>query len=115
MRPHALAESSCMSVFVHIQLGAGEFPHRLYVSGAQPPLWRGPWGLCDSVGGSPCGVLMSACVVCRLERFAKYLGRREGKDGGVRVGDRKQRWSALCPHCLMETGGVRPTPSHLCQ
>lgn len=27
-------------------------------------------------------MLVSVCVVCRLQRFARYLGRREGKDGG---------------------------------
>lgn len=70
-------------MFVHIQLGAGVSPHRVCVSRAQPPLWRGPWDRCDSAEGSPCDVLVSACVVCRLERFARYLGRREGgRTGG---------------------------------
>ncbi len=69
-------------VFVHINFGAGVSPHRVCVSGAQPPLWRGPWGRCDSAEGSPCDVLVSACVVCRLERFARYLGRREGGGRG---------------------------------
>ena len=69
-------------VLVNIQLGVGVSPHRVCVSGAQPPLWRGPWGRCDSAEGSPCDVLVSACVVCRLERFARYLGRREGGGRG---------------------------------
>lgn len=30
---------------------------------------------------------------------------------GVRVGNRKQLWSALCPHKLMETGGTPPLPT----
>lgn len=74
--------SACLCVFVHIQLGAGVSPHRVCVSGAQPALWRGPWGRCDSAEGSPCDVLVSVCVVCRLERFARYLGRREGGGRG---------------------------------
>ena len=107
-------DSLCVSVFVHIQLRAGVSPHRVCVSGAQPPLWRGPWGLCDSVVGSPCDVLMSTCVVCRLERFARYLGRREGEDG-----DEGGRQEAALVSSLSSLangdGGGRPTPSHLCQ
>lgn len=38
-------------------------------------------------------------------------GPQGGGRTGVRVGDRKQRWSALCPHWLMEMGGkARPFP-----
>jgi len=74
--------NACVCVCVYIRLGAGVSPHRVCVSGAQPPLWRGPWGRCDSAEGSPCDVLVSACVVCRLERFARYLDRREGGEGG---------------------------------
>lgn len=36
---------------------------------------------------------MSACVVCRLERFARYLGRRKeggGEEDGVRMRVGKQ-------------------------
>lgn len=69
-------------VSVQIQLAAGVSPHRVCVSGAQTALWRAPGGRCKSAEGSPCDVLVSVCVVCRLERFARYLGRREGKDGG---------------------------------
>lgn len=41
-------------------------------------------------------------------------GPQGGGRTGVRVGDRKQGWSALCPHWLIEMGG-RPTPLHLRQ
>lgn len=70
------------------QLRVGVSPHRVCMSGAQPPLWRGPWGRCDSAEGSPCDVLVSTCVVCRLERFARYLGRRKG--GGRGEGGRHE-------------------------
>lgn len=105
---HSFNGSQCLCVSVHRELGVGVSPHRVCVSGTQPTRWRGPWGRCDSAEGSPCDVLMSVCVVCRLERFARYLGRREGGRTGVRVGDRKQRWSALCPHWLMEMGREGP-------
>lgn len=98
---------------MHVQLGAGVSPHRVCVSGAQPTHWRGPWGRCDSAEGSPCDVLMSACVVCRLERFARYLGRREGEGGGE--GGRQEAalvssLSSLANGDGGKTGKARPFP-----
>lgn len=37
-------------------------------------------------------------------------GPQGGGRTGVGVGDRKQRWSALCPHWLMEKGGGEAHP-----
>lgn len=59
-------------------------------------------------------MLVSVCAVCRLERFARYLGRREGKDGGE---TRKQK--ALLIGSLsssLHRDGVRKVASsQLCQ
>lgn len=52
---------------------------------------------------------MSACVVCRLERFNRYLGRREGEDGGE--GGRQEAALVSSLSSLANgDGGGRPTP-----
>lgn len=106
----------CVCVYLciqHIQLGVGVSPHRVCVSEAQPALWRGPWGRCDSAEGSPCDVLVSACVVCRLERFARYLGRREGEDEGE--GGKQEAALVSSLSSLANGDGGRPAHSHHCQ
>lgn len=87
-------------------------PHRVCMSGAQTPLWRGPWGRCDSAEDSPCDVLVSACVVCRLVRFARYLGRRNRGEGGRQEASLVSSLSSLTD----EMGGapLRPTSASGC-
>lgn len=38
-------------------------------------------------------------------------GPQGGGRMGVRVGNRKQRWSALCPHWLIDIGESQPIPT----
>ena len=107
--PKLTVSIGCVSLFPMCEYSSEQpwSPHRVCMSGAQATLWRGPWGRCGSAEGSPCGVLMSACVVCRLERFARYLGRREGGGQGLETGSSAGQ---LCPHWLTRVGENRKCP-----
>lgn len=50
-------------------------------------------------------MLVSACVVCRLQRFARYLGRREGGRGGGETGKQKALLIGSLSSSLHRDGG----------
>lgn len=70
------------------------------LAGALGPLWlcRGLTMRCarESVRRVPLGAVR------------QVPGPQGGGRTGVRVGERKQRWSALCPHWLIEMGKAHP-------